>query len=281
MKDIVQKRLDSYKCQTAEDEENAIREITQEVALFALGKSDFFKYATFQGGTCLRIIYNLDRFSEDLDFVLQEPNREFDIVPFLDKTASVMASFAYDIEVTGGYKSNTHVQKRFLKDDSIKKILSFKHYSQLNKKIKIKVELDINPPMGSVNETVFCDFPIDFSVVAQNIPSLFAGKCHALLCREYVKGRDWYDFLWYIAKGANVNYELLSAALNQMGSWQDENLIVDHAWLQDNLSKRIEAINWQYAANDIRRFLQPEKMETLALWGSDFFLQKLAKLRKN
>lgn len=281
MKDVVQRKLDAYQCQTAEDEENAIREITQEVALFALGKSDFFKHAVFQGGTCLRILYDLDRFSEDLDFVLQEPNKEFNISIFLDKTASVMESFGYDIEVTGANKNNNSVQKRFLKDDSIKKILSFKHYSQLDKKIKIKVELDINPPLGSINETAFCDFPIDFSVVVQKISSLFAGKCHALLCREYVKGRDWYDFLWYIAKGADVNYQLLSAALNQVGSWQGKNLTVNHDWLQKNLSKRIEEINWQDAVKDIRRFLRPEKIETLALWGRDFFLQKVAKLRKN
>jgi len=279
MKDIVQKKLDTYQCQTAEDEENAIREITQEIVLFALRKSDFFKYATFQGGTCLRIMHDLDRFSEDLDFVLQTANKEFDIDLFLNKTANVMASFAYDIEVSGGSKNNNAVQKRFLKDDSIKKILSFKHYSQFNKKIKIKIELDINPPTGSVNETAFCDFPMDFSVVTQDIPSLFAGKCHALLCRNYVKGRDWYDFLWYITKNANINYKLLSAALNQVGNWQDKNLTVDYSWLQNNLSKRIEEINWQDAVNDIRRFLRPEKIETLELWGSDFFLQKLAKLR--
>ena len=280
MKDIVQQKLDAYQCQTAEDEENAIREITQEVALFALGKSDFFKYATFQGGTCLRILHGLDRFSEDLDFVLQVPNREFDITPFLDKTASIMASFAYDIKVSGGEKNDNNVQKRFLKDDSIKKILSFQHYSQFDKKIKIKVELDINPPIGSVNEIAFCDFPMDFSVVAQNLPSLFAGKCHALLCREYVKGRDWYDFLWYISSGVSVNDELLSSALNQVGNWQNKNVTVTHTWQLDNLGKRIEEINWQDAANDIRRFLRPEKLETLALWKKDFFLQKLAKLRK-
>ena len=281
MKDIVQKKLDDYQSKTAEDEENAIREITQEVALFALAKSDFFKYAAFQGGTCLRIMYDLDRFSEDLDFVLQEPNKEFDIAPFLNKTANVMASFGYDIKVADKRNNNNYVQKRFLKDDSIKKILSFNHYSQLNKKIKIKVELDINPPAYSINEMAFCDFPIDFSAVAQNIPSLFSGKCHALLCRKYVKGRDWYDFLWYIAKGAKVNYELLSAALNQMGNWQGENITVDYTWLQDNLANRIKEIDWQEATNDIRRFLRPEKIETLTLWGSEFFLQKLTKLRKN
>ena len=278
MKDIVQKKLEAYNCQNSDDEENAIREITQEIALYALMKADFFKYVAFQGGTCLRIMHGLDRFSEDLDFVLQAPDRNFKIAPFLDKAASIMKSYAFDIEVAGGTKDKTNVQKRFLKDDSIKKIVTFRHYTELNKKIKIKIECDINPPSGAVTEMAFCDFPMDFSVVAQNIPSLFAGKCHALLCRNYVKGRDWYDFLWYLRNGATVNYALLSQAVNQVGNWQDLGLTVDYHWLKLNLAKRISEVDWSTAINDVKKFLSSDKIETLALWETNFFLSKLEKL---
>ena len=279
MKDIVQRKLDEYNCMTAEDEENALREITQEIALFALGKSGFFKKAAFQGGTCLRILHGLDRFSEDLDFVLLDAKKDFDLQPYIEQAARVMDSFAYNIELSGK-SSNTNVQKRFLKDDSIKKVLIFKHNVHVQRKIKIKVELDINPPAGSIAETAYCDFPLDYPIVTQDLPSLFAGKCHALLCRGYVKGRDWYDFAWYISQSCLVNYDLLSAALQQVGDWQGQGLHVDHLWLTTALRERIATLDWQMAVNDVQRFVSAEKQSTLELWGVDFFLSKLSRLAK-
>ncbi|MCG8334671.1 MAG: nucleotidyl transferase AbiEii/AbiGii toxin family protein [Proteobacteria bacterium] len=278
MKDLIQKKNEEYDCLTLEDEENAVKEITQEVILFSLSRTDFFSKASFQGGSCLRIVHGLDRFSEDLDFVLNKVDLNFELSPYLAKVSQTMNVYGYDIEVTGKDKADSHIRKRFIKDDSLKKILNFRHYSDSAKKIKIKFELDVNPPLGSANDQEYLDFPIDFSIAVQNKPSLFAGKCHALLCREYTKGRDWYDFSWYCSKKTKPNYILLSSALNQSGPWKNLNPKVNREWLLEMLQKKIKNINWDEAIKDISRFLKPDKQDQLSLWGTRFFLKKAAKI---
>lgn len=277
MKDVIQQKLSEYDCKTSEEEENAIKEITQEVALYALSRTNFFSKASFQGGTCLRIIYGLDRFSEDLDFVLNETNLNFEISPYLDDIIPTMNAYGYDIEISEKDKADSNVRKRFIKDDSIKKIIEFKHYSDTRKKIKVKIELDVNPPQGSIIEQNFIDFPVDFGIGSQNLGSLFAGKCHALLCRKFVKGRDWYDFAWYISKKVIPNYELLGNALKQAGPWEGNDLMVNSNWLREKLKEKINIIDWIEAVDDVTRFLHPEQRESLSLWGKRFFIKKTEK----
>jgi predicted nucleotidyltransferase component of viral defense system len=277
MKDVIQEKLESYDPQTNEDEENAIKEITQEVVLYGLDEAGFFKHAVFQGGTCLRIIHGLDRFSEDLDFVLKTPTPDFDLNRYLTKVSETMKLYGYGIEVTGEDKANESVKPRFLKDDSIKKLLKFSHKQDLKKKIQIKVEVDINPPAGDKTEANYLDFPTQFMVVTHDIPSLLAGKAHALLCRSYVKGRDWYDYLWYIRKNEKVNLAMLENALNQLGPWKDQGLKIDKEWLHEKLNEKVNIIHWDEAKRDVERFLKPEEKKTLKLWSEDFFLKMTKK----
>lgn len=271
MKNLIQEKLESYAPQTDEDEENAIKEITQEVVLYGLGEAGFFEDAIFQGGTCLRIIHGLDRFSEDLDFALKKPMSDFDLNKYLVKVSEVMQVFGYKIEVTGKDKASESVKARFLKDDSIKKILNFEHRQDLRKKIQIKVEVDINPPSADKTEPNYIDFPIQFMLVTHDISSLFAGKIHALLCRGHIKGRDWYDYVWYISKKSKINFPMLESALNQRGPWKDQGLKIDKEWLHEKLNAKIESIRWEEAQRDVERFLRPEKKKTLELWSKDFF----------
>ena len=219
MKDLIQKKLEQYQVQSAEDEENALKEITQEICLYALAKSGFFEHAAFHGGTCLRIVHGLDRFSEDLDFALRKPEN-FNLGPYLEKTATLMRAYGYDLEIAGPEKADKAVQTRFLKDDSIKRVVSFKHLRDFRKKINIKVEIDTNPPTLAQDEVKFLEFPTDYSILCHDMNTLFAGKIHALLCRQYLKGRDWYDFNWYISNKCPPNYQFLSSALNQLGPWK-------------------------------------------------------------
>lgn len=275
MRDIIQDRLSAYGCKTAEDEENAIKEITQEVVLYTLSRTDFFTHASFQGGTCLRIIHGLQRFSEDLDFILNIVNPEFDINLYLENIIPTVNAYGYDIDITGQEKADSNVKKRFIKDSSIWKVVSFQHYSDTGKKIKIKIEVDVNPPSGSRFEFESIDFPLDFGISVQDPGSLFAGKCHALLCRKFVKGRDWFDFLFYISRKIRPNLEFLKHALIQIGPWQgQESLSIDTAWLRIELKKAIAAIDWNRAAADVSRFLKPEGRESLNLWEKNFFLKK-------
>ena len=279
MKDVIQEKLKRYNCQTQEDEENAIKEITQEVALYGLMKAGLFEKACFQGGTCLRILHGLDRFSEDLDFALKTSDLEFDLMFYLQQMAQTMNIYGYQIEFSGEDKADRNVRSRFLKDNSIKKLLELEHHADLRKKIQIKVELDIDPPQGAGEEGNYLDFPTDFMIVTHDLPSLFAGKCHALLCRNYVKGRDWYDYLWYLRKEVKINDVMLQNAINQLGPWKNKNISISRKWLVDQLSQKIDSLNWEEVRKDVERFLKPDRQEALQLWSKEFFLKKTLKLQ--
>ena len=124
-------------------------------------------------------------------------------------------------------------------------------------------------------ENKYLLFPFSFAVVCQDLPSLFASKSHALMCREYVKGRDWYDFIWYVRKKVRPNYKLLSSAINQMGPWQNKNVVVDKKWYVSKMSEKMHLIKWEDAKQDVSRFLKVSDQEGLKVWSQDFFLELL------
>ena len=277
---IIQERFDGYRCCSQQEEENALREISQEITLAALSRGDFFKKAAFHGGTCLRIFYSMERFSEDLDFMLKNADQHFSFEPYIKNMAMEFESYGYRLEVVDRSKTEDIVKKCFLKDDSLGKVLNLTHFKGVTnmRKIKIKLEVDTNPPIGSNFENKFLDFPFPFSATIQDMPSLFAGKSHALLCREYTKGRDWYDFIWYISRRIKINWEFLSSAIDQQGPWKGKNLKVDRNWYMVEMTKRIEGIDWKAVKEEMARFLKPSAMTGLDLWGKEFLLNRLQKL---
>jgi len=277
---MIQDRLDGYQCRSTLEEEHALREITQETVLAGLGRTDFFKRASFQGGTCLRVFYGLARFSEDLDFALQSPDPGFELGPYLQAVVRELTAYGYGLEIDERSRTPQAVRKAFLKDDSIGHLLrlSYRPATGPLRKLRVKLEVDTHPPDGAAYETKYLDYPFPAAVCVFDPPSLFAGKLHALLCREYLKGRDWYDFVWYTARRTPVNYRLLSAALNQTGSWQGLGTAADAAWCAAQVRAKIEATDWGQARNDVRRFLKPQELPSLELWGRDFFLAQCAKL---
>lgn len=276
---IIQKRLDEYQCKTLLDEKNALKEITQEIALLSLSKANFFKEAEFHGGTALRILHNLQRFSEDLDFALLKPNPAFSLNHYLEHMAQEFELFNYTIHISDRATVEKTVQKQFLKVDSIGKELILQYpLNKSHQKIKIKFEVDTNPPSGATTEIHYLSFPVGFSVLAKDLPSSFAGKLHALLCRKYIKGRDWYDFIWYVTHKTQINFNLLSHALMQQGPWQNQKLNVDFKWLNDSLKEKIKSIDWNEAKNDLRPLIKPYEIASLDLWQEDFFLSLLKKM---
>lgn len=279
---MIQQRLLNYNCKTDIEEQQAIREITQEVVLAALGRGDFFKQALFQGGTCLRIFYGLNRFSEDMNFILRETNPDFQLKDHIKHLTDELAAYGYNIEITDRDKADVTVKKVFLKDDSLGKVIDLRHANQAGPmaKIRIKLEVDTNPPAGSGHELKYLDFPFVSSVAVPDRPSLFAGKLHALLCREYIKGRDWYDFIWYTGNRTGINYAFLTSAINQLGPWQGQSITVDKAWLLSELERKIVSMNWKQAAEDVRRFVRVAEQPSLDLWSKDLFLGQLDKLRR-
>jgi len=276
---IIEERLKEYNPISQLDELNALKEIMQEIALCALDRAKFFSQAAFQGGSCLRIVYNLNRFSEDLDFILFKPNKTFVWEPFLKALQLEFRLYNLEFDVIDRSKADSVIKMAFLKDTSFGKVFVFTHPRGPSDKqvIKIKLEIDTNPPGGSDFQSHFINFPYSFSIVSQDLPSLFASKCHALLCRPYTKGRDWFDFVWYVSKKIVPNYIHLSDAINQKGPWKNQNIIVTKSWLVQTLTDKIKTIDWAKAKSDAENFLRARERESLKVWGTDFFLSMVKK----
>jgi predicted nucleotidyltransferase component of viral defense system len=271
--------LDSYNAANPIEEEQATREIFQEVALYALWRADFFEIAAFQGGTSLRILHGLPRFSEDLDFILKEPDPGFQWNPYLEKLLTGLLEFGLHSEAIDKSRMDQHLKKALLKDNSISNQLNLSFDREhLNRKLRIKLEIDVNPPNGSGFDYSYLDFPLDFEVCHQDLASNFSLKIHALLCRPYLKGRDWYDFNWYVKKGIHPNLPHLQAALHQHGPWKGQSMNIDQSWLKIALVDKVSAIDWKEATADVTRFLSATEQQSLRLWGARFFLNKVEKI---
>ncbi|MCK4608314.1 MAG: nucleotidyl transferase AbiEii/AbiGii toxin family protein [Gammaproteobacteria bacterium] len=276
--DIIHERLKRYSPQTSEDEEHALKEILQEIILYALSTTDFFAKGAFHGGTALRILHGLPRFSEDLDFLLKTPTKNFSWEYYLNAIITTCKEFGIAPEVYDKSKLGKTVQKMFLKDNSIGKLLKLAFHHHSGRKLAIKLEIDTNPPVGSVTEINFLDFPLDYSIVAQNLSSDFAGKSHALLCRKYVKGRDWYDFTWYVKKAVKPNFAFLTSSIDQQGPWKKQHITITPDWFLTALKNKIATLDWKKAISDVGPFLPPAERQSLKIWGVDFFMAKLNKL---
>ncbi len=277
MIEIITERLLEYKIQTAEEELNAIKEITQEIILYALSKTSFFDHAHFCGGTALRIVHGLNRFSEDLDFTTKGLEKDFQFDDYMDQVLLTLKQYGLDMKVKKS-KDDSFVKARELKEGSDKWTLSFPSNKQL-KKVIIKLEIDTNPPSGAMEVNANLDFPILHLVKVGTIETLFAGKIHALLCRNFMKGRDWYDFLWYIKKKTNINYELLKNALFQMGPYQGQSLkVVNRDFVINELRGKIKSLDWKDVRKDVERFLKLEELDALKLWDENLFLDRVTKI---
>lgn len=276
--EVIQQKLLTYQSQTILDQENALKEIAQEIALMALSRAGFFRVAAFQGGTCLRILYGLERFSEDLDFVLEKADKNFDWDVYVKNMHEEFSAYGYTLKVTSKAKLDKVVKTAFLKADSTGGMLLLKDNRTNRPTLQIKLEIDTNPPKNSKYELKYLDFPLPYSVQTQDLPSLFASKCHALLCRNHTKGRDWYDFVWYVSRQTSINFSLLQKAIEQAGPWKDQTIAVNEKWFLQKLKAKINSINWNDAKQDVARFLRPRELTTLDLWSTTFFLTRADKL---
>jgi len=277
MIELIQRRLDSYGAKNAIQEEQATKEIIQEIALYALWRADFFDVAAFQGGTSLRILHKLPRFSENLDFMLKEANQAFDWSLYLKPLLACFEEFGLKSEALPKGAMDNRIKKAVIKDNSIVNQLDLAFYSgPETQKLKIKLEVDVDPPGESGYDYTYLNFPLDFEVCHQDLSSNFALKCHALLCRQFLKGRDWYDLVWYARQGVSPNLVHLKNALKQYGPWAgQENLLVDPQWLRGVFKEKIALIEWREAAADVERFLPPPEQHSLRLWNEGFFSEKI------
>lgn len=267
------------------ERENAIKEIIQEIALAGLSRGGFFEKAAFYGGTCLRIFYGLDRFSEDLDFALVKKDEGVKFDDYFPRLKREFLSYGIDLNIE--LKSNASlVQSAFLKGNSLMFMMTFfpknedaKHILS-NQKIKIKFEIDMDNPEGGITEYKYRMFPSPYEIQVFDEATLFAGKIHAILCREYknhVKGRDYYDYLFYIGKKVPFNMKYLENKLKNTGKIaMDEILSLDR--VKEFLRDRFEKVNYNQAIEDVSNFIVQK--ESLNLWKKEFFLSTLDSLRE-
>ena len=255
-----------------------IKEIVQEIVLCGLSRGGFFKDAAFYGGTALRIFYDLDRFSEDLDFSLTTQNPKFNLTKYYSYIENEMESLGLDFSVQEKIKSfDSNIKSAFLKGNTKEHILTIYENSEdakfINREeaIRIKFEVDTNPPTGATYETKFGLLPSPYQVKLYDLPSLFAGKIHACLCRKWksrVKGRDFYDYVFFLSIGAPVNLESLKSKLVQ-SKFIDENYNLSIENLKKLLYERFDNLNIEHAKQDVLPFVKDKSK--LDLWSTEFF----------
>jgi predicted nucleotidyltransferase component of viral defense system len=273
---MIKEWLESYNLKNREDALQALREIMQEIALAGLQRAGFFEKAAFYGGTALRIFYGLDRFSEDLDFSLLEQDADFSLEKYLEAVRIEFEALGMQVSIKEKQKTNqTNIESAFLKSETIWKELVLEHVIPQNglnqvANIKIKIEVDIEPPLGFKTEEKLLVKPFSFYVKCFVIADLFAGKMHALLFRKWgsnVKGRDWYDMEWYIKKGISLNLEHFLLRAKDSGDWKKETISVDE--FRELLTAKIDEVDMNRVKADISRFIPDVKV--LAVWSPQYF----------
>lgn len=279
MKSVLNNMLAKYEIKNTTDEINAMKEIIQEIVICGLSRGGFFDEAAFYGGTALRIFYGLDRFSEDLDFALLKSNIDFDLSKYFSYIEKEVIAYGLNLKIMKKEKNkDSNILSAFLKGDTKEHIFIFfpneniKNMTSL-KNIKIKFEVDVNPPEGATYEFKYKLLPSPHQVRLYDEPSQFAGKIHAILCRNWsyrIKGRDLYDYIFYLAKNTKVNLELIkSKLLASKVITEDTDFNIEI--LKDLLNKRFKEINYNKAKEDVIAFI--EDKDSLNLWNSDFFIE--------
>jgi predicted nucleotidyltransferase component of viral defense system len=279
MPDVIEQMLEKYQCITPDDHKNTLKEILQEIALLGLSRSGFFDYGAFYGGSALRIFYGLDRFSEDLDFSLIDADAQFDILPYCDAIKNELGAYGFHMEVTKKQKkASTQIESAFIKGETLIQLLTIKAVVSpvsgihKNEVLKIKIEVDTSPPDGANYEVKYALRPIPYSIRIFSDASLFAGKMHAVLCRSWkgkrVKGRDLYDFVWYITNEIPLSLGHLGKRMEHTGHIETGDSL-NRERLIELLKKKFREIDFKQAKNDVYPFIKDSGQ--LAMWSSDFF----------
>lgn len=262
-----------------------LREILQQTALLGLARHQFFQHAAFYGGTALRILYGLDRYSEDLDFSLLKPNPDFDFTPFVYGMHQELTAMGFELDIDLRLKNvDSGIWSAFLKGNTLSMLLSIHEKNRIigihpDQKIQIKLEIDTDPPLMHLPvESKLVKNPVPFYVATYAVADLFAGKMHAALCRNWkqrIKGRDWYDVIWYIQSGIPVNLAHLSERMRQTKHLNSEEKFGERELLE-RVHAKIDAIDWELAKSDVAVFV-PNKQK-LAIWSKSFFHDLMAHL---
>jgi predicted nucleotidyltransferase component of viral defense system len=280
MTSAIDTMLKKYKLSSDTQQKNALKEIMQEIALLGLFRSGFFSKAAFYGGSALRMFHGLDRFSEDLDFTLLEPDKNFELINYTSYIEEELGAYGFKVKITEKRKAeNSTIKSAFIKGGTRINLLQIKSIVPAvtgvlpNEMLKIKLELDIDPPSRAEDEVKYHLLPVPFSVRLYNLPSLFAGKIHALLCRKWknrVKGRDFYDYLWFLSNSINPHLKHLTSRMRQTGHLRNDEELSDQLLLKLLIDKFLET-DFSQAKKDVVPFIK--NPDILNLWSKDFFIK--------
>lgn len=271
MNEIYNLMLSAYEQTTEQQKRNATFEVNQQIILAGLYNGGFFDEAAFYGGTCLRIFHGLQRFSEDMDFSLLVPNKAFDFSRYFQPIIDEFAIVGRKVEITKkDKKAFGKVESAFLKDNTNVYDVTF----QTEKSVKIKIEVDTQPPLKFDTEQKLLLLPKSFMVRCYTLPNLFAGKMHALLYRTWknrVKGRDWYDFEWYIRHNTPLDFNHLHERTLQ---FNQEDISME--LFLEKLKQRFSTADINQVKADVLPFVRNPK--ELDIWSNDYFLQLASKM---
>ncbi len=277
MKQVIKDYIQRKNPQNVHDYDRAMREIIQQITLFGLWRSGFFEYAAFYGGTALRILHGLPRFSEDIDFSLLGVDRQFSIDPHLSGIKTELSGFGFEVEITVSEKEHSPVESAFIKANTRVHLLEVAPSTMIsdtvpkNQRMKVKLEVDTDPPADFSTESVSLLEPLPFYVQAYSLPDLFAGKMHCVLFRKWkkrVKGRDWYDMLWFLRKEIPIHLLHLEKRMRQSGDWIRKRQLTREDFLSI-YREHVRTVDFSQAASDVLPFIQDPR--ELDVWNSDFF----------
>jgi predicted nucleotidyltransferase component of viral defense system len=273
---MIKEWLESYTPKNKEEAQSALREIMQEIALAGLYRSGFFDKAAFYGGTALRIFHKLDRFSEDLDFSLLQVEQEFSLEKYQNAIVNEFAALGMNVSISEKQKvKQNNINSAFLKSETLWRELKLETIIpqiglDTKANVKIKIEVDIEPPLNFKTEEKLLLQPFAFYVKCFTLPDLFAGKMHALLFRKWgtnVKGRDWYDMEWYIRKGIKLDLSHFLTRAQDSGDWKEET--ISEKEFRELLAQKIDTVNMEFVKRDVIRFIKdPEQLD---IWSTTYF----------
>lgn len=266
MNSIYEQMLSKYQIVSEKDRRNAIYEVMQQITLAGLYRGGFFDKAAFYGGTCLRIFHKLDRFSEDMDFSLLSHDESFNLEDYFPAIIDEFSTLGRDVVITKKDKRNFgKVESAFLKDDTEVYDMAF----QTEKSLKIKIEVDKNPPLNFQTEHKLLLHPFSFMTRCFILPDLYAGKMHALAFRSWknrVKGRDWYDFEWYVRNGIKLDFNHLQERIREFNGIE-----LNKEEFIRLLKEKIEDTNIDMVKQDVEPFVK--NIDSLQIWSTDYFIQ--------
>ena len=280
---MIKEWIEEYNPQNEQEILSALREIMQEITLAGLSRTDFFEKAAFYGGTALRIFYGLDRYSEDLDFSLLKPDSNFSIEPYFKAILDEFKSLGLTVSIKEKQKTKqTAIDSAFLKAETIWQEIVLEDIIKetgvrSNKTLKIKIEVDRQPPLNFTTEEKLLLRPFSFYVKCFTKPSLFAGKMHALLFRKWknrVKGRDWYDLEWYIKKGIPLDVVHFLTRAKDTNDWQADS--ISNEQIIELLSHKINLVSFNRIKEDVVRFIRND--EALNIWSPEYFKDLIEKI---